>query len=50
MTENKETVDAIYILWYKEGWTREMLAKAFDTSEKKISKLLLKAQMMQVKQ
>lgn len=43
MTETKEMLDAILLLWDKEGWTHSMLAKAFNTSEKKIVKLITKA-------
>lgn len=43
MTENRETLEAILILWNNEGWTQSMLAKAFNTSEKKIIKLIAKA-------
>ena len=48
MTETKEKLQAIIILWEKEGWTHRMLSLAFDTSEKKIIHLITKAKLQGV--
>ena len=44
--ENKETLDAVLILWDDEGWTHAKLARAFRTSEKNIIKMITQAKIM----